>query len=148
MKHLIILLLSVTVFFGVYYVYLVRRDYMFQTNRHLLIQEPLNRYIVGMPANAILPTELSPGIVHWFNYDRDKKLRPVLDFAELYGVRLNPPTMTIIVDGQVVLDAIGFVGSPGLDGKVSYDSKKNSLVKYDPTNGSFSEGDLIVLFEE
>jgi hypothetical protein len=63
-----------------------------------------------------------------------------------YAVRLNPPTMSVTIDGRKSEDVIGLVASFGLDWEGDYEETTVSITAYSPTNGLQSKGDIMCLF--
>lgn len=64
-----------------------------------------------------------------------------------YCVWVEPPTITMSIDGFQEPSILGFVGSFGLDWDCDYREDDYSIIRYSPTNGLQSNGDILFLFK-
>lgn len=118
------------------------------SNPSLLYQVSMDEVFLERSIDEFLPGAVPPGKLHWIDTDKEKVLRSIPAPDGIYGVKLNPPTITLKVNGAAIENVVGMIAQPGLDHKMDYSEEEHSVLSYDVTNGIVSGGDIIYLFHE
>jgi hypothetical protein len=122
-------------------------DQWHQRHPYLEYEEPIYKYCHGKSMSDIFKYDQN------FGKTRRIEITGRIDHVfvppniNAYCVLVNPPTITLSIDGLYDPSIRGFVGSFGLDWDCDYREDGYSVIKYSPTNGLQSNGDILFLFK-
>lgn len=125
-----------------YILYCLWWNQITQINPSLAIKRDMSREFRGKSFGQIVPVELYPGQIYWF----DEKELHIVRQSDVYAVNVMSASNVFQLNGIPMPEVLGIIAAFGKDRKASYCNKTNSIIEYDPTNGMLSSGDIVYSF--